>query len=76
MGIAQVALDPSPLCQTGKRGKNCPIPSWQAHTTLQATWEKSTENHPGKPLQPPPFMAMPKPEEATHFKSRGKGAHL
>ena len=50
VGIAQVALDPSPLCQTGKRGKNCPKPSWQALTTLQAAWGKRTENHPGKPL--------------------------
>ena len=50
MGIAQIALDPSPLCQTGKRGKNCPKPSWQALTTLQAAWGKRTENHPGKPL--------------------------
>ena len=31
VGIAQVALDPSPPpCQTGKRGKEAPQPSWQA----------------------------------------------
>ena len=32
MGSAQMALDRRPLCQTGKRGKNCPKPSWQALT--------------------------------------------
>ena len=31
MGIAQIDLDP-PLCQTGKHGKKCPKPSWQAFT--------------------------------------------
>ena len=34
VGIAQVALDPSPPpCQTGKRGKEAPQPSWQAPLT-------------------------------------------
>ena len=32
MGIAQIALDPHLLCQTGKHGKKCPKPSWQALT--------------------------------------------
>ena len=41
MVISQMALDPPPFCQTGKRGK------------------KSAPNHPGKPLHPPPFRAMP-----------------
>ena len=30
MGIVQIALDPPPLSQTFKRGKECPKPSWEA----------------------------------------------
>ena len=52
MGIAQIALDPPTLCETGKPGKKRPKPSWQA-LTPQATWEISAPNHPGKPLNPP-----------------------
>ena len=38
MGIAQIALDPpSPLCQTGKCGKKCSKPSWQALTPPTTT---------------------------------------
>ena len=42
MGIVQIALDPRPPCQTGKRGKKCPKPPWQALTT-PGTWEKSAQ---------------------------------
>ena len=43
MGIAQIALDPHPLCKTGKREKKCPKPSWQAY----------------KPPLPPPYTQYP-----------------
>ena len=42
----------SPLCQTGKRGKKCPKPPWQALTPPGNMGKKSASNHPGKPLQP------------------------
>ena len=40
MGIAQIALDPPPLCQMGKHGKKVPQPSWQVLTPLGSVGKK------------------------------------
>ena len=50
---------PPPLCQTRGREKKCPKPSWQALYTPGQTWGIKCTKHLGKPLQPPPFRAMP-----------------
>ena len=51
---AQIALDPpAPLCQTGKCGKKCLKPSWQAFTPAPLTGNahmKTTHFKKGLPL--------------------------
>ena len=50
MGIAEISLDPFPLCQTGKCGKKVPQTILARPYTPGQTWEKSAPNHRGKPL--------------------------
>ena len=53
MGIACLALDPPPLCQTGKLGrKKVPQTILASPYTPRQTWEKSAPNQPGKTLHP------------------------
>ena len=54
MGIAQIALDPPfPVKQTNLEKKVPPtiLPGKPLHP--RSTWEKSAQNHTGKPLHPP-----------------------
>ena len=85
MGIAQIALDPPP-CQTGKPGKKCPKPSWQALTPPGKRGKKAPQTILAS-LCTPPFTGNAYMEithlkkgnntfqkrEITHFK---KGASL
>ena len=50
LGVAQIALDPPPLCQTGKHGKKVPLTILASPYTPLQTWEKSAPNNPRKPL--------------------------
>ena len=84
MGIAQIALDPPTLGQTGKRGKKCPKPSWQALTPPHKIGKKKSSkpswqalnvgmwerSAPNHPRRPlhPPLPDNAHMEKKTHFK--------
>ena len=69
MGIAQIALDPPPLCQTGKHGKKCLLQTILASFyTLGQTWEKSAPSHPGKPLHTHPLSGNALCQTGKHGK--------
>ena len=54
MGIAQIALDPTPSVKQANVEKKCPKPFWQALTPQGKCGEKNALNHFDKPLHPPP----------------------
>ena len=58
MGIAQIALDPPPLCQTGKCGKKCPKPSWQALTPPSKVGKNVPQAILASLYTPPPLRAI------------------
>ena len=68
MGIAQIALDPHPLCQTGKRGKKCSKPSWKALTPLGKCGKKGLQTILVSLYTPPPPITGNTHMETTHCK--------
>ena len=63
MGIAKIALDPPPLCQTGKHGeKKCPKSSWQAFNSPLLTHIENNTFQKGPSLiraEPFPVVGVP-----------------
>ena len=58
IGIAQIALDHPPLCQTVKFGKKkCPKPSWQPLTPPGKRGKKVPQ--PSWQAPPPPYWQCP-----------------
>ena len=69
MGIAEISLDPFPLCQTGKCGKKVPQTILARPYTPGQTWEKSAPSHPCKPLLCTPTALKGNAHmEIIHFK--------